>query len=29
MVKNVNYYATDASFGEKGVGYTTDVVGGG
>ena len=29
MVKNVNYYATDASFGEKFVGYTTDVVGGG
>jgi len=29
MVKNVNYYATDASFGEKGIGYTTDVVGGG
>ena len=29
MVKNVNYYATDASFGIKGIGYTKDVVGGG
>jgi hypothetical protein len=29
MVKNVNYYATDASFGVKGIGYTKDVVGGG
>jgi hypothetical protein len=29
MVKNVNYYATDASFGLKGIGYTKDVVGGG
>jgi hypothetical protein len=29
MVKNVNYYATDASFGVKGIGYKKDVVGGG
>ena len=29
MVKNVNYYATEASFGVKGIGYTKDVVGGG
>ena len=29
MVKNVNYYATDASFGIKGIGYTKDFVGGG
>ena len=29
MVKNVNYYATEASFGIKGIGYTKDVVGGG
>ena len=29
MVKNVNYYATDASFGIKGIGYTKDVIGGG
>jgi len=29
MVKNVNYYATDASFGIKGIGYTKDVVRGG
>ena len=29
MVKNVNYYATDASFGIKGIGYKKDVVGGG
>ena len=29
MVKNVNYYATDASFGVKGIGYTKDFVGGG
>jgi len=27
MVKNVNYYATDASFGVKGIGYTKDSVG--
>jgi uncharacterized protein YejL (UPF0352 family) len=29
MVKNINYYATEASFGVKGIGYTKDVVGGG
>jgi hypothetical protein len=29
MVKNINYYATDTSFGIKGIGYTKDVVGGG
>jgi len=29
MVKNVNYYATEASFGIKGIGYTKDFVGGG
>jgi len=29
MVKNVNYYATEASFGVKGIGYTKDFVGGG
>ena len=29
MVKNVNYYVTEASFGVKGIGYTKDVVGGG
>ena len=29
MVKNINYYATEASFGIKGIGYTKDVVGGG
>lgn len=29
MVKDINYYATNASFGIKGIGYKTDVVGGG
>jgi hypothetical protein len=29
MVKDINYYATEASFGVKGIGYTKDVVGGG
>ena len=29
MVKNINYYATEASFGVKGIGYTKDFVGGG
>ena len=29
MVKNINYYATEASFGIKGIGYTKDFVGGG
>lgn len=29
MVKDINYYATNASFGIKGIGYTKDVVGGG
>jgi hypothetical protein len=29
MVKNINYYATEASFGVKGIGYKKDVVGGG
>ena len=29
MVKDVNYYATNASFGIKGIGYTKDFVGGG
>jgi uncharacterized protein YejL (UPF0352 family) len=29
MVKNINYYATEASFGIKGIGYKKDVVGGG
>ena len=29
MVKDINYYATEASFGIKGIGYTKDVVGGG
>jgi tetratricopeptide (TPR) repeat protein len=29
MVKDVNYYHTETSFGVKGIGYTKDVVGGG
>jgi hypothetical protein len=29
MVKDINYYATEASFGVKGIGYKKDVVGGG
>ena len=29
MVKDVNYYHTEASFGVKGIGYKKDVVGGG
>jgi hypothetical protein len=29
MVKDINYYATNASFGIKGIGYTKDFVGGG
>jgi hypothetical protein len=29
MVKDINYYHTEASFGVKGIGYTKDVVGGG
>ena len=29
MVKDINYYATQASFGVKGIGYTKEVVGGG
>jgi uncharacterized protein YejL (UPF0352 family) len=29
MVKNINYYHTEASFGIKGIGYTKDFVGGG
>jgi len=29
MAKDINYYATEASFGIKGIGYTKDVVGGG
>ena len=29
MVKDINYYATQASFGVKGIGYTEDFVGGG
>jgi hypothetical protein len=29
MVKDINYYATEASFGVKGIGYTKEVVGGG
>jgi hypothetical protein len=29
MVKDVNYYHTEASFGIKGIGYKKDVVGGG
>lgn len=29
MVKNINYYATEASFGIKGIGYKKDVIGGG
>ena len=29
MVKNINYYATEASFGVKGIGYTKDFIGGG
>lgn len=29
MAKDINYYHTNASFGVKGIGYKTDVVGGG
>lgn len=29
MVKDINYYHTNASFGVKGIGYTKDFVGGG
>jgi len=29
MVKDINYYHTEASFGVKGIGYTKDFVGGG
>ena len=29
MAKDINYYHTEASFGVKGIGYKTDVIGGG